>query len=302
MKYNGLATIKRLYYCYPLHYIKLFLTTNIKTTFTSPKTIFYSMRYNNGENFMMQNKTLYPYQYKVESGESAKSSINLAYKLDACIQELSLQKLESDNSNINKLYSSKTIETLNNSLDENLLELTKILRYSNQDESDLAVGVLARLLYGGLKAENYLRKSYFKSEEETKLIIELFMKKLKFADSESLALFMSSIADLKINDSTIWSECLTKIAELSFEPEFTKVTNSNPHLFRYVEVSSNSCKSISKLSSNIFYEGWRGVFLAYNSIEKAVEMDVKNSKESLSSFTKRFKLEDYVREEKRKLL
>lgn len=302
MKYNGLATIKRLYYFYPLHYIKLFLTSNIKTIFTSPKTIFYSMRYNNGENFMMHNKTLYPYQYKVDSIESSKSSINLAYKLDACIQELTLKKLENENSNITKLYTSKTIETLNNSIDENLIELLKNLRYITSAELDLPAGVLARLLYGGLKAENYLRKTYFKSDEETKLIIELFMKKIRFADSESLALFMSSIADLKVNDSSIWNQCLEKITELSFEPEFTKVTNSSPHLFRYVEVSTNSCKSVSRLSSNVFYEGWRGVFLAYNSIEKAVDMDVKNSRESLSILTKRFKLEDYIKEEKRKLL
>ena len=68
MKYNSSSTLKSLYAFKPLEYIKTLLLTNIKTCYTNPRnSLYYSIRYNSGERFMLDNKLLFPYQIKLLS-------------------------------------------------------------------------------------------------------------------------------------------------------------------------------------------------------------------------------------------
>lgn len=301
MKFNGLATVKQLYFNYPFQYIKLFFKTNIKTCFTNPKTIFYSQRYNNGEKFLLDNKLLYPYNYKLSTKNQEIDNINLSYKIDALLQELNFYNLQSDNKNVASLFNNK-IDNIKSEIISHSSELLKYIRYVNPSELDLPVAVIARILFCLSRSEKLLNKSLCRDDEEFHQLIDSFLNKIRFSDAESLSLFLSSLSEKNISDISIWNKAFERLNEISFEPEFTKVTNANPHLFRYVETTKEDSKNFSSLASLCYFEGWRGVYLTYNALEKAMSLGVVHSKETLDHFKKRFDLTNFLADEKRRLI
>ena len=73
MQHSFYGKLNKLYRNPSITYISKFLNTNIKTLFTFPKTIWYSLRFNSGEKFILTNTELYPYKYDVILTEEQKN-------------------------------------------------------------------------------------------------------------------------------------------------------------------------------------------------------------------------------------
>ena len=89
MKHTKYSILRSLYINPDISYIKQFLFSNIKTLYTYPKSIWYSLRLNSGEKFMLHNPNIYPYTYNGRySNEIDNEPVNQANKLNANLGEL----------------------------------------------------------------------------------------------------------------------------------------------------------------------------------------------------------------------
>lgn len=298
MKFNGLAAnVKRLYFNYTFHYLKLLASTHIKTCFTLPKNaIMYSARQRAGENFLLDNKILYPFKYDIANSEDASTPINLAIRLENSFKELNIFKNEKDQ-NVSKLYKANFSAKIQESIDNDLKELIKYVKYIKSDEAkaSLPAAVLAKLLYSIAQAER-LYENEVVEDDLFNHIVSLFLGKLKYADAESLGNALLSLAIKQKFSSGIWTPLIAHIDKIKFEPEFTKVTNTSPHLFMYKETTTEAFKGLSPFGSKCYLEGYRSVFLTYSALRIA-EKELPKSHKDLIKFNSRFpQMQEYINE------
>lgn len=281
MKYNALLHKKSLGYSYPFQYLKQLILTNIKTCYTQPKSILYSKRLNNGEKFLLSNKTLYPYNFKFSKTESDYSSTTLSLKIDVLFQEFQINEIEM------KVQD----EQLVREIIETYSELSKIIKYNKADEIDFPVAVIARYLYFSIRIKDLFKKEENSNDNDSNIknLIDLFIKKIQYSDSESLGLFMKYLTLVNNNDSQVWESVHKRLSQVRFEPEFTKVTNYSPHLFQYKEIKEETFTGYSDFTVKVFFEGWRSVFYVYQSILYARRNGISqldNENEFLRKFEK----------------
>ena len=305
MKYNSLSSYKSSYYFKPLAFLKTLLSTHIKTSYTNPRnTIFYSARYNSGERFLLNNKSLYPFDVKVYNEDHASHPNNLAYKLDNNIRELELKNIELSIYN-NKLFSEKELSTIEHSFSKVLTDLYKSYKYVEKDKLELSAFVLSRIIYSisnynKLLSNSRNRETNQFTKEDFEFLVEYFIdSKLKYADAESFALVLSAVAGEKGNK---YQKLYKRLSEVKFESEFTKVNNISPHLFKYSENTSYldkftslfkdvkipyvSCNT-SKFSKEVLLNSDRALYLTYNALINASKNN-SLADEALTEFNDRF--------------
>lgn len=298
MKFNGLANVKGLYANYTFNYLKLLATTHIKTCFTLPKNaILYSARQRSGENFLLENKILYPYKYNVISSEDALSPINLAIRLENSFKELNIFNTEKDKK-VSRLFSANFSVRVQDSIANDLNDLLKYVKYLKADEakSSLPAAALAKLLYSVAQAE----RLYGKEVAEDTLydyIVSLFLQKIKFADAESLGNVLLSLSIKQKFDINVWEPLLAYIDKVKFEPEFTKVVNTSPHLFIYKETTNLAIKGLSPIGTKCYLEGFRSVFLIYSALRISAAKEIPKSYDELKKLNDRFpQIQDHLNE------
>lgn len=242
MKHSRYAVVKQLYKNSYLQYFKLLASTNIKTTLTFPRSaIWYSLRMNAGENFILDNKNLYPFNYKLHYRgiqEADNSPLNLSTKLVSSINELRFKQYTREDTRIQKLFTQNRVNTLKDNLINSFNAIAKDIEFNNEEDIDYPLVVYASLLYA-LGVRNNLN-SFFSggiklSDDAVEKLIDLISKKIDYADSESLSQIMLGLVKTSHFDIGIWSKLLDRLSNVTFEAEHTAVTNKSPFLFRYVD-------------------------------------------------------------------
>lgn len=302
MKYNGFSVVKNFYYNFNIQYLKIALQTHLKTCYTVPKSaIYYSARYNAGEDFLLNNKTLYPFRVDNNSSSKDVSGLHLAYKVDNSLSELNIYKLEEGNSKVQSLFSGDKLRSINDQLSESLADLYKIYKYVEPSKREFSAFIIARILYALSQNNSAVSRSNFDEESYIDLL-KSFIEKAKFADSDSLALVLSSLSTKGVFSNEYWTPLLNRLNEVKFEPEFTKVTNTSPHLFYYKESSSEFSKETSDFTNKVFFDGYRSILLVYKSLTLASKNNVQGSSELLKSISSRVDLSEFENSDKLNLL
>ena len=263
-----------------LSYISQFLKTNVKTVFTYPKTIWYSLRYNSGEKFILTNQELYPYKYDLKLNEEQKADpVRLSTTLFVATRELQL--VEYLDQKVNK--------SLKTEIEDSLLETFNELYYINHlnKDLDLPAAVFARILYAYVLIKEHNYKVNVELDTLNN-ISDKFAKKAEFADAESISQVLHYLAYVQ-NIKADWGTLLSELKNKHFLPEFTKVTNSEPHVFRYVEVDHHDMKktNFGEIGNDLYIMGLKPVFDAYKACK--IMGDKVNTNSSVKDLESRFK-------------
>jgi hypothetical protein len=272
-----------------------FMRANLRTTFTYPKTIWYSLRYNAGEKFLLNEYSLYPFNYDLTSEISKdKEPVRLSTNLLTNITEIQaldyrvMPTLEKSNTALVKAF------------EENLKELYKGFQYNRDNkEYDCPVAVPARVLYGMVNLDHVAYRKGSRADsyydlETMRFILRCFFRKIEYADTESVTQVMFAMAKLELFAEEFWNELIAVLSTKSFEPEFTKVTPYIPHLFRFKELKDQQNDAtysviFNETGVNLFVKGYKPVVEAYHAISKASNNNDKiNAKEILADLEARF--------------
>jgi len=293
MQHYKYATLKKLHINPDLSYLKQFLKANIKFLFTYPKSIWYSQRYNAGEKFILMNKNIYPYFYNTtQNKREANDLLNISLYLVTSATESYIMNYPNLKPNT---FSEKTRKEVYDKFIESFQTLNTLInvRIEDQDKLDLPVAFYARVLYAGVVANSLsvadpnTKNSI--SEEAYRLCLGKFLEKIEFADAESIALSMFSLANFGVFEENVWRTLIEHLKAKSFAPEFTYVSNKAPHVFRYEEVDTKEIKSqyLDDFGNKLFVNGYLPVFLAYSALNKAVKKGV-NVGDMIVEIEKRF--------------
>ncbi|MCP4649800.1 MAG: hypothetical protein GY853_06930 [PVC group bacterium] len=204
----------------------------------------------------MNNQTLYPYSYNLGDFKDDYDSlpVGLSNKLMSNLNELSLfrylKKFSASESTI-----SRNQKILRESLVDTARELVNIVRFGGED-LDLPAAVSSRTLYAIARNQDlkFCDKLSVEEDDLNKLISN-FTKKLKYADGESIANVLYSLAALQNFDKTLWSSLLEELSTKAFQPEFTQVSNKAPFLFRYYENDVDKNKYVNKMGYTLYFQG-----------------------------------------------
>lgn len=297
MQHYKHAVFKRFYPDPDTNFLKIFFSANIKTLFTYPKTIWYSMRYNSGEKFLLYNPLLYPYGYEFAiSIEEENDPVRSSTKMLSAINELEAVRYM-DNAGIikTKLSSKKSyMDALGDNLETSFKQLHDIVRLN--PECDLPVAVYARILYASAKINNsketFRGVSAQKIDNETlRNVLEKFIQKLDYADAASISQVLYTLNTFKYYNNSTWKTLIKSLDERHFESEFTKVTNKAPFIFRYKDIpqSSFKVKGMDKLGNSLHLLGYKPIFEAYYAISQAQNNKV-NSEEYLKTMGDKFQI------------
>jgi hypothetical protein len=234
MKYNGYGNIAKTYSNFWLNYIKTLFLTNIRLAYWTPKkAILHSVRMQTGEKFLLTNKLLYPYELSPASYEEANKTLNLSISLENSLVEADYFI---NYTSIDRIrFHNKLTEEIFANIKEKTNLLSKTILVEEEKDLDLPVAVYARLIFSQ-SIQKIGNLDYEVSEEVYEKSLRLFLKKLKFADSNSLSMVVFSLAHKKYKDSKTWELLFKKLENTFFESEFTKVNNYSPHLFKYREL------------------------------------------------------------------
>lgn len=259
MKHTKYSILRSLYINPDISYIKQFLFSNIKTLYTYPKSIWYSLRLNSGEKFMLHNPNIYPYTYNGRySNEIDNEPVNQANKLNANLGELEvisyLMKSRKESYLLSKLP-----RYLNESRTEastTYSELLRIINLSHGKETDLPVHIYSQIMYGF----NVNFKFKFNNDVDIhhkENVISKFLSKIDYASAEAVTNAMGFLVNTKTFDNEIWSRLLTNFSCKEFVPEFTQVCNKTPFLFRYTEVDKKDLKNfmLDEISNQMYFLG-----------------------------------------------
>jgi hypothetical protein len=256
------------------------LRTNVKTVFTYPKTIWYSLRYNAGEKFILTNQELYPYKYDTNLTEEQNNEpVRVSTTLLVAAKELQLIEYLDE-----KIAKAKREE-----IKDYFLTSFNELYYINHlnKELDLPVAVFARILYAYVLIKD---NNYDVNVDTATLdaIVDKFIKKVEFADAESISQVMHYLAYVK-NTKVDWNILMAELKKKHFLPEFTKVTNSDPHVFRYVEVDNDDLKktNFGEIGNKLYVLGLKPVFDAYKACKTVG--DRINTSSAIKDLESRFK-------------
>jgi len=273
-------------------YIAAFLKANIRTTFTYPKTIWYSLRYNAGEKFILHSNILYPFKYDIDNSKfQDKEPVRLSTSLITNLLEIQIQQYKQNIS-----PNQKSVKILTTNFQNNLQELFKLFQYNRENENfDVPVAVPARVLYS-LANLNKIQTGININEKFDKEVLEFmvncFIKKIEYADADSISqtLFAMNKLNLYENEES-WMIIIQALQGKNFEVEFTHVTPYYPLLFRYKEVEDFSRKDmfLSELGNKLFILGYKSLFEAFYAIKKATEKNDKiNADEVLKNLKQKF--------------
>ena len=277
MQHSFYGKFSKLYINPSISYISKFLNTNIKTLFTFPKTIWYSLRYNSGEKFLLTNTELYPYKYDVVLNEEQKNEpIRLSTSLYVGIKEI--QAMQNSSESTTAIEKNK----------EDVLRNFNSLYYINSinKESDMPVAVYARILYAYVLISN-LKLGAKTDKEVLRNIYDKFLLKIEFADAESIShvlFYLSFIKDYKSD----WELLLNELNNKNFYPEFTKVSTNDPFIFRYQEIFDSHLKKkiLSEEDNDLYILGMRSVYDSY--IASKSVGDKLDFSEAIKNFEQRF--------------
>lgn len=293
MQHYKYATLKKLHINPDLSFLKQFLKANIKLLFTYPKSIWYSQRYNAGEKFMLMNTTIYPYFYNIGQKQfEANEPLNISLHLATATTESYILNYPSLKPNT---FSENTKREVSEKFNHNFQYLNNLIniRIEDQQKLDLPVAFYARLLYAGvlansINADNGNSKNTI-SEEAYKFCVSKFLEKLEFADSESIAVVMFSLANFGVFEENIWRSLIEQLKAKTFAPEYTHVAHKAPHVFRYEEVDTQKIQSqyLDPFGNKLFLNGYLHVFQAYHALHKALERGV-NVGDMVVELEKRF--------------
>ena len=253
-----------------------------RTTWQFPKTIWYSLRYNAGEKFLLHVPYLYPYKYNVVVDmNKVKEPVNLSTKMTVGLENL--QALYYEKNVLNKPTAGKEgneSEFLKN-FNFAFFELYKSFEYNIENTKfDVPVAVSARTLYaaayfGNINAfEGNTYKEIEASEiksEVLEFILNKFVEKIQYADAELISQVLYSLSKFEHYPTDIWNRLIKELSTKAFEPEFTKVRPHFPLFYRYQEVKTESVIShyLDARGNELFLHGAKPVFEAYNSISRA---------------------------------
>lgn len=296
MKHSRYSVVKQLYKNSYLQYFKLLASTNIKTTVTFPRSaIWYSMRMNAGENFILDNKNLYPFNYRlhprgVEQAEN--SPLNLSTRLITSINELRFRQYTHENSRVQRLFTSKRVNNLRDNLIESFTTIAKDIEFKNDEELDYPIVVFASVLYAvgvSKTLENLLPVEKVSLTDDVIIkITDKISEKIEYADSESLSHIMLGLVKTNHLDIGIWSKVLDRLSNVHFESEHTAVTNKTPFLYRYV----NSKDIVSRYlygddTCDMFFSNRLSVYDAFYSLGLAHKGGI-GCEGNLNSLNERF--------------
>jgi len=266
MKHYTYGTITKINMSQLWHNFKRLLKVNIKTTFTIPKSIWYSIRYNSGENFILNEKSLYPYVYDVSIPQSErKEPVRLSTQLLASVTDLKYLKYCNKNLGENLKYSIDHNE-INKNLEKSFDELFKTYKFNISNSNfELPAAVSARVLYASAMI-NYYDKTVHS------FIFNTFLNKLEHADADSIAQVLFVLSENNIFEPEKWNPLIDCLSRRLFQPEFTSVSFNMPSisLFRETKTGMN-LKHMNEFGSKLFSEGYLNAFEAYHSLKKAEE-------------------------------
>lgn len=280
MQHFKYATLKQLHINPDISYLKQFIKANIKFLFTYPKSIWYSQRYNSGEKFILMDTNNYPYFYNItQNQKEARDPLNMSLYLLTATTETYILNYP----NLSKVVKSeKAIKEVSEKFTKNFSELNSLfnIRLEDQEKLDLPVAVYARTLFAGVVANSaFASVSNGKNtinEEVYRFCLTKFLEKIEFADADSIAMTMFSLANFGVFEQNVWRSLIDHLKGKSFTPEFTHVTNKTPHVFRYEEVDTKQIKSqyLDQFGNKLYVNGYLPVFQAYFALNKAVENGV----------------------------
>jgi hypothetical protein len=262
MQHPAYGTFGKLYRNPFTSYFGKHLLTNIKTLYTYPKIIFYSARYNAGEKFILDNTEIYPHKYDFNlNQEQVNEPLRLSTKLFTSTREYQIL----DKINIKDYLGG------HKKVHESLTGTFSHLYYINQlnENIDLPVVVYSRILYAHVLIEK--KKFHLTVEVKQNVldkILSRFLEKIEYADAESIANVAYYLAHTGHKSSATWGILLNNISTKSFYPEFTKVINKNPFIFRYEEIKEKSNSNFDKISEALYLNGYRPVVDLYSSLKK----------------------------------
>jgi len=275
-------------------FLSAFLKANIRTTFTYPKTIWYSLRYNAGEKFILHSNILYPFKYDTYVTKSQeRDSVRLSTSLLTNVVEFQIQPHKTNIYNREKI-----LESLSKDFNSSFDELYKLFHYNRENNNlDVPAAVSARLLYAIANLDKINKELGQNNNQEfpketLEFIVKCFLIKLEFADSESISQVLFSLSKLNLYENTEnWNTIIKELSGKSFDVEHTKVTPTLPHLFRYQEVEDFSTKHrlFNELGNKLFISGYKSVFEAYYAIINATHKNSNiQASDALKSFEERF--------------
>lgn len=274
MKYNGLSVLKNEYTNPIAQFFRQFLRSNIKMPyFNSSKRINFSERQFNGEKFLMENKSFFPYEYKVFEESKLNEPLNIGIFLENNLSELELCKS-------NQFYKDKFGKKVEESIVQNITSLDKLMKY--QTKLDFPVSTFAVYCFSrAILREKGIAVNVIKDETFNKAL-DHFFEKINYADGTYISYIMCALVKNNIWDNSKWNLIFNRLKEVKFEFEFTKVNSINPHLFQYREVKENrNINDPMKFYGDAYY--------VLGSIKEAVKNNVNGSKEALEEFSKRVK-------------
>ncbi len=269
MKHSTYSLVNRINISRPQLFIKRLLNSNIKTTWTNTKSIWYSMRFNAGENFIMNEKLLYPYTYDHQISESQKSEpVRLSTKLlTACTDKhyMSYVNSKTPGQIPQKLVDENNIQK---NFNEAFNELYKMYQYAEDNKCDCPAVVSARLIYAC---------AIRKIEDHSILtnVLAQFISKVEFADAESIGQVMLAMSKYGYYKPTIWEPLIAELQKKSFLPEFTSLSFAGAHVNRFREVSHHKLMDIDEFGNQLFSEGYLHAFEAYVALKAASENGIK---------------------------
>jgi hypothetical protein len=260
MKHTKYSICRALYHNPDIKYLKQFFEANIRTLYFYPSSIWYSLRLNFGEKFMLFNPNIYPFTYGGVSGDQVeKTPVNQATKLSSNLTEFEivtyLLKNRTENYILKRL--SRDINVIKSETESTYEELVKILNLVEENNIDMPVFVYSQVMNGYNIGCKYKINQSINIIDSNKLINK-FLGKIEYSSGEGIVNAMGYLVNTGNWDHNIWNQLISALNTKEFMPEFTKVCNRSPFLFRYREVDEKEMKN------NLLDENANQMFLLGN--------------------------------------
>ncbi len=211
---------------------------------------------------MLFNPNIYPYTYDGISDNLVENApVNQATKLSSNLTEYEivtyLLKNRSDNYFVKRL--SRDIKVIKSETESTYEELVKILNLVDENEMEMPVFVNSQIMNGyNMGCKYKINQSI--SIRDSNILINKFLEKLEYSSGEGIVHAMGYLVNNGNWDLNIWNQLINSLNTKEFMPEFTKVCNRSPFLFRYREVGEKDMKN-NLLDENTNQMFILGIFL-----------------------------------------
>jgi hypothetical protein len=209
---------------------------------------------------MLFNPNIYPFTYGGVSGDQVeKTPVNQATKLSSNLTEFEivtyLLKNRTENYILKRL--SRDINVIKSETESTYEELVKILNLVEENNIDMPVFVYSQVMNGYNIGCKYKINQSINIIDSNKLINK-FLGKIEYSSGEGIVNAMGYLVNTGNWDHNIWNQLISALNTKEFMPEFTKVCNRSPFLFRYREVDEKEMKN------NLLDENANQMFLLGN--------------------------------------